>query len=140
MINLLRYNTADNAFDNILRGFLLRPMYPDGAQDIQIKLDVMEDDSKYVVNAVIPGAKKEDIHVAIDENQITISAEVKNATEIKDGEKLLCSERSFGKMSRVFTLAQEVDNESSTAKYNNGVLELTLQKKPETMTKQLLIN
>jgi len=140
MVNLLRYNPADDAFDDLFRGFMMRPVRMDGAPDIQIKLDVTEDDKNYSVHAEIPGVKKDDIHVTIDGNQIAISAEVKNEKEVKEGEKVLRSERYYGKVSRAFTLAQDVDEESSSAKYNDGVLELTLRKKTAAASKRLTIS
>ncbi len=140
MANLTRFNPVDDAFDDLFRGFLMRPVRMEGAPEVQIKLDVKEDDKSYVVHAEIPGVKKEDIHVSIDGNQVAISAEVKNEKEIKAGEKLLRSERYYGKVSRAFTLAQEVDEETSQAKYNDGVLELTLAKKTAPKAKRLAIN
>ena len=140
MVNLLRYNPADDAFDDLFRGFLMRPVRMESAQEMQIKLDVMEDDKNYTVHAEIPGVKKEDIHVTIDGNQVAISAEVKNEKEVKEGDKVLHSERYYGKVSRIFTVAQDIDNESAAAKYNNGVLELTLPKRAAAMSKRLTIS
>lgn len=140
MVNLIRYNPADEAFDDLFRGFLMRPVRMDGVPDIQIKLDVTEDDKNYSVHAEMPGVKKDDIHVTIDGNQVAISAEVKNEKEMKEGEKVLRSERYYGKVSRAFTVAQDVDEESSSAKYNDGVLELTLRKKAAAASKRLTIS
>jgi HSP20 family protein len=135
----LRYNPADNAFDDLFRGFFMRPVRFDGQQDIQIRLDVSEDDKAYSVHAEIPGVKKEDIHVNIDGSQVAISAEVKNEKEIKDGEKLLRSERYFGKVSRTFVLDQDVDEETAQAKYTDGVLELRLPKRSSAKAKSIAI-
>jgi HSP20 family protein len=140
MANLTRFNPVDDVFDDLFRGVLMRPVRVEGTQEVQIKLDVKEDDNSYTVHAEIPGVKKEDVHVSIDGNKVAISAEVKNEKEVKDGEKILRSERYFGKVSRVFTLAQDVDEDASTAKYNDGVLELTLVKKEAVKTKRLTIN
>lgn len=140
MVNLLRYNPAEDAFDDMFRGLLLRPVRMEGSQDIQIKLDVKEDDKAYTVHAEIPGVNKDDIHVAIDGNQVSLSAEIKNEKEIKDGEKVLRSERFYGKVSRVFTVANELDESQSQAKYNDGILELKLAKKAVTQAKRLAIN
>jgi HSP20 family protein len=110
--------------------FLMRPINFDGQQqEIQIKVDVNEDDKAYTVHADIPGVKKEDIQVTIDGNQIAISAEIKNEREVKDGEKTLRRERYYGKVSRDFSLTQDVDDGAAEAKYNNGVLELRLPKR-----------
>jgi HSP20 family protein len=140
MVNLLRYNPADDAFDDLFRGFLMRPVRMDGGNDIQIKLDVKENDKSYIVHAEIPGVKKEDIHVTIEGNQVAIGAEVKNEKDLKESGKVLRSERFFGKVSRAFTLAQDVDDDTSTAKYNDGVLDLTLPKKATALSKKLTIN
>jgi len=142
--NILRYNPADNAFDDLFRGFFMRPVrfparFDELQQDIQIKLDVSEDDKGYSVHAEIPGVKKEDIHVSIDGSQVTISAEVKNEKEIKEGEKLLRSERCFGKVSRAFVLDQDVDESTAQAKYADGVLELSLPKRASAKSKSIAV-
>jgi len=139
MANILRYSPADDAFDDLFRGFFMRPVRFEGQPEVQIKMDVNEDDKAYNVHAEIPGVRKEDIHVAIDGNQVSISAEVKNEKEVKEGEKVLRSERYYGKVSRAFTLGQDVDEAAAQAKYNNGVLELTLPKKKAMASKKLTI-
>ena len=78
MANLIRYNTVDNALDDLFQGFFMRPVRMEGASELQMKLDVSEDDKAYKVHAEIPGVKKEDIHVNIDGNQVGTSAEVKS--------------------------------------------------------------
>jgi HSP20 family protein len=135
----LRYSPTENAFDDLFRGFFMRPVRFEGQQDIQIKLDVSEDDKAYSVHAEIPGVKKEDIHVTIDGSQVAISAEVKNEKEVKEGEKLLRSERYFGKTSRIFVLDQDVDEATAQAKYTDGVLELRLPKRTSAKSKSIAI-
>lgn len=139
MANILRYNPADDAFDDLFRGFFMRPVRFEGQPDVQIKMDVSEDDKAYTVHAEIPGVSKEDIHVTIDGNQVAISAEVKNEKEVKEGEKVLRSERYYGKVSRAFTLGQDVDEAAAQAKYDNGVLELRLPKQAAAKAKRLNI-
>lgn len=139
MANILRYNPADDAFDDLFRGFFMRPVRFEGPQEVQIKLDVSEDEKAYTVHAEIPGVKKEDINVSIDGGQIAISAEVKNEKEIKDGGKVIRSERYYGKVSRAFALGQDVDEETAEAKYNDGILTLLLPKKAASKTKNLTI-
>jgi len=139
MANILRYNPADDAFDDLFRGFFMRPVRFEGQQEVQIKVDVSEDDKAYTVHAEIPGVKKEDIHVTIDGDQVAISAEVKNEKEVKEGEKILRSERYYGKVSRAFTLGQDVDDAAAEAKYNNGVLELRLPKRTSAKSRRLNI-
>ena len=140
MANLTRYNPVDDAFDDLFRGFFMRPVRVEGVPEVQIKMDVKEDDKAYTVHAEIPGVKKDDIHITIDGNQVAVSAEVKSEKEVKEGEKVLRSERYYGKVSRAFTLAQDVDEATAQAKYNNGVLELTLPKKAAAKSKRLTIS
>ena len=140
MANLTRYSPVDDAFDDLFRGFFMRPVRMEGTPDMQIKMDVKEDDKGYTVHAEIPGVKKDDIHVNIDGNQVSISAEVKNEKEVKEGEKVLRSERYYGKVSRAFTLGQDVDEGAAQAKYSDGLLELTLPKKAVTRAKRLTID
>ena len=129
--------------DDVFSRFMMRPpsLFREGVEiEPQIKMDVKEADGKYLVNAEIPGVNKEDIHVTIDGNRVSISAEVRQKKEAKEGERTVCCERSYGMASRSFTLADEVDQSQVQAKYNNGMLELTLPKKPGTSRKEISIS
>lgn len=142
MANISRYDPFDvtaEPFDDLFRGFFRPVRFEGQAQPMQIKMDVKENDKAYTVHADIPGVKKEDIHVTIDGNQVAISAEVKRVKEEKDGDKLLRSERYTGKVYRSFALGQDIDEGASVAKYNDGVLELTLPKKQAVASKKLTI-
>ena len=105
----------------------------------QIKMDVKEMAGEYRINAEIPGVKKDDIHVTIDGKRVSIRAEVKQEKEVKEGERLIRCERSYGMISRSFNLADEVDQSKVQAKYNNGILELTLPKNPGSVRKEISI-
>jgi HSP20 family protein len=142
MVNVTRFTPFDDSFDELLRGFFVRPMAFDGApQTTQaIRVDVRENDDAYVVHAEVPGVKKDDIHVTIDADQIAISAETRNERELKEGERVLRAERHYGKVYRAFTLGQPVDEDKAVARYADGVLELTLPKKAVASAKRLSIN
>ncbi len=119
---------------------LLRPWRFEAADRApQIRLDVSESDSSYVVKADIPGVRKEDIDVRIDGNQVTISAEIKQEKEEKSGSRVLRSERQVGFASRSFTLADSVDDAKADAKFENGVLKLTLPKRSPASQTRLAI-
>ncbi|HUW28270.1 MAG TPA: Hsp20/alpha crystallin family protein [Sulfuriferula sp.] len=142
MANINRYDPFDFAvepFDDLFRGFF-RPVRPGNAAAVQIKMDVKEDDQGYTVHADVPGVKKEDIHVTIDGNQVSLTAETKRETQDKDGEKLLRSERYYGKSYRSFTLGSDIDDAAAEAKYHDGVLELRLPKKAAASAKRLEIH
>lgn len=129
---------ADAGFDDIVRG-LFRPVRESRDAAVPIKVDVVEKGDAYVVHAEIPGVKREDIQVTIEGNQVTIHAEVKREGEQKDGERLLRSERYYGAVYRSFVLPVELDEAASEARYEGGVLELTLRKKPQIAGRKLTI-
>jgi HSP20 family protein len=142
MTDITRFSPFDDSFDELLRGFFVRPMAFDGAPQMAqaIRADVRENEEAYTVYAEIPGVKKEDIHVTIDADQVAISAETRNEREVKEGECVLRAERHYGKVYRAFTLGQSVDEDKAVAKYADGVLELTLPKKAAASARRLSIN
>ena len=134
----------DEAFDDLLRGFFVRPVSFEGGQTqhaapAQFRVEVSENEQSYVIRAEIPGVRKEDINISIDGDQVAISAEVKNEKEAKDGERVLRSERYYGKVQRAFALGQPVDENGAAAKYSDGILELTLPKKAATQARRIAI-
>lgn len=127
--------------DDVMDRFMMRPMWRDmEAAEPQIRMDVSESDRNYLVKAEIPGVKKDDIHITIDGNLVSISAEVKQEKEVKEGEKIIRCERCYGKSMRSFRLDQEVDQDKAQAKYTDGVLELTLPKKNGISHKELTVS
>lgn len=141
MANITRFTPFDDVFDDVLRGFFVRPVAVEGpvAGASQFRVDVTEENGTYTVRADIPGVRKDDIHISIDGDQVAISAEVKREKEVKDGERVLRSERCYGKVSRTFSLGQELDEAGASAKYADGVLELTLPKKAAPKAKRIAI-
>lgn len=139
MASIVRFNTLDTALDDLMRGFFVRPMNYESAVPEQLRVEVIENDSGYQVRAEIPGVKKDDINVAIDGNQVEISAEVKREKEARDGEKVLRSERYYGKVYRAFALGHDIDESATQARYADGILELTLPKKASAAAKRISI-
>jgi len=136
MANIVR---AD-PFDDFFRGFFVRPVdFGPQVDAPAVKVDVKEVPEAYSVHAELPGMKKEDIHVHIDGAVVSISAERKQEKEIKEGERVLRTERYFGKVSRSFQLGQEIDDARASAKFTDGVLELTLPKKAAPQSTRLTI-
>ena len=106
----------------------LRRFFQELPAEPTIKLDVSEDEKAYHVKAELPGVRKEDISVEIDGNQVSLMAEVRRETEEKKDEKVVHSERYYGKQFRSFTLARPIDRKAAEAKFVDGVLDLTLPK------------
>ena len=141
MANLARYNPLDDVFDDLFRGFLVRPVRYDGQPNTgaAFRVDVAENDKAYTLRAELPGVKKDDIHVTIDGDTVAVTAEVKSEKDVKNDERILRSERYAGKLYRAFTLGQPMDEGSATAKFADGVLELTLPKKAAVQAKRITI-
>ncbi len=136
MSNLIRRDPLDDFF----RGFFVRPVDFAGEKEAPVvKIDVKEQEKNYLVHAEVPGVKKEDIHVAIDGAVVSITAERREEKDVKEGERVLRSERYVGKVSRSFQLAQEIDEAQVSAKYTDGVLELVLPKKAATQARRITI-
>jgi HSP20 family protein len=139
MNHLTRYEPLVGRLDNLFNEFF-RPAYvwenAAASEPQPIRLDVKETPEAYTVSAEIPGVKKDEIHVEIEGNEVTISAETRR-DESKDGEKLLRVERYYGKTARRFALPQDLDDTRAQASFNNGVLELTLPKKAAVTGRKL---
>ena len=143
MSNIVRRDpyAIDDMLDDLFKGFFVRPVrYSGEMPEMQmIKMDVKEGERDYTIHAELPGVNKEDIHVTIDGNTVSINAEVKKASEEKEGDKVLRSERYHGKVYRSFSLGQDVDEAGAKAKFDKGVLELVLPKKAITAARKLAI-
>jgi len=140
MQNLISYDPrADTGFDELFRGFFKPVRLESAPTPVTIKMDVFETDNGYLVHSEMPGVKKEDIDVAIENNLVTITAEVKREWERKESDRMLRSERYFGNIYRSFTLPAELDESACEAKYDDGVLELKLVKKAAAPGKRLAI-
>ena len=137
---LTRFERLDDMFPEMVRRFM-RPAQMNLDAPGEIRVDVSETDKEYQVRAEIPGAKKEDIRISIDRNFVSISTEVKQEKEEKSGNgaRSLVKEMYYGSASRGFSLAQDVDETASVAKYEDGILKLTLPKRNEAASKTLAI-
>jgi HSP20 family protein len=141
MANVTRFDPFNDLVDDLFKGFLVRPVSYEGRSDVlpRVKVDVSESNGAYVVNADLPGVRKEDIQVSIDGSEVTLTAEVKREKETGKDERVLHSERVFGKVTRSFALPQEIDEAKAEAKFRDGVLELKLPKKAAAARKQISI-
>ena len=129
-----RLVTRNSLFDDFFRevpGFFVRPLHGDPLPET-IRLDVKEAGNSFVVSAEVPGVSKENIHVDIDGNEVSIRAEVKQEDAQTEDERVLRSERFFGAVARSISLPAEIDESASKARYEHGVLTLTLPKKIRT--------
>jgi HSP20 family protein len=137
MANITRFDPFSDYIDDVFRRALRPVRWELEDQPLQIKLDVAENDKSYTVKAEVPGVKKEDINVQVEGNQVSITAQSTREKDVKEGEKVIRSERYYGSLSRSFSLPFEVDQAGASAKYADGILELTLPKKSGSATKKL---
>ena len=128
MARLSVYDPFAEVFPEIFRGFLQQPARPQ-ADVAEIRIEVQENAQQYQVQAELPGVKKEDINVQVDGNRVSITAETRREAPPREGERLLRSERFYGAMARQFTLGTELDETAVQARFDNGLLMLTLPKK-----------
>ena len=141
MATITRLDPFNDLVDDLFKGFLLRPMYAEPrGETVRMKVDVLEKDGAYLVSAELPGVSREDVQVTIDGAQVTLAAEVKREKEVAANERVLHSERVYGKATRSFALPQEVDESTAEAKLRDGVLELTLPKKAAAARRQIAIS
>src|ERR1051325_1564472 len=122
MASIQRFDPFNDLVDDLFKGFLVRPLAFEGRADggVQLpraKVDVAEKNGAYLVTAELAGVKKEDINVSIDGAQVTLEAEVKREKEADKDERVLHTERVFGKVTRGFTLPQEIDEAKVEAKF-----------------------
>jgi HSP20 family protein len=139
MANITRYDPFEDLFKDFGKGFWVKPFAMPAETELTMKIDVTEDDKGFTVKADIPGVKKEDIQVDVDEDRISLRADAKREKEEKKGEKVVYSERSYGMVSRSFSLPAAVDAKGAKAEYKDGVLSLVLPKKSNGSAKRITI-
>ncbi|MBZ6067276.1 Hsp20/alpha crystallin family protein [Aeromonas schubertii] len=122
-----RASLFDDLFRDLASGFTVKPLHGDPLP-AQVKLDVKESDSLYTVLAELPGVRKEDIHLDIQGRVVTIRAEVRQHDSQEQEERLLRSERYYGSVARSFELPMDVTLDGVNARFDNGLLTLSLPK------------
>lgn len=133
-----RGSLFDDFFKDVAPAFYVRPLHGDPLP-ANIKVDIKETRDAYSVQAEMPGVAKEDIHVTVDGNVVSVRAEIKQEDVQQRDEKVLRSERYYGAVSRSFQLPVDVDETAAKAKVENGVLNLTLPKKRGGSSQRLLV-
>lgn len=131
----------DSLFDNFFTGFPMMVGKSDVSDSLRgMRVDIHENDSSYEVVADLPGIKKDDISVTLQNDVLTISATKETETEEKKRGKVIRKERSSGSYSRSFSVSHGIKQEDIKAKFEDGVLTLVVPKitaeeeKPGTRT------
>ena len=135
MFSMIPYKTnrnliANGLFDDFANDFF-RPFFEGGMTraNPQMRVDVREEDDKFVLEADMPGVSKDDLKVEVRDGVLTIAAEYKQESEDKgDDDRYVYRERRCGSVSRAFNV-EGIREEDITAEFRDGVLKLTLPKK-----------
>ena len=148
MTNLLvrRRNETMPWFDDMFsdfwdrRGLPAMPRYVETAMRGRALMDVVDKGDTYEVKVDMPGVKKEDIDVTVEGSRVAISAETKMEKEERNGDKVLHTERFAASYARAFELPAEVTEAGAEARYEDGVLTLTLLKRTPQGSKRLEVH
>ena len=129
----------ERLFDDSFDRFFGLPATTDAKGPRVPALDLTESDKAYTVKLEMPGVTKEDVHVSVDGRRVTVQAETKKDEEKREGDRVVYRERSVSSYSRSFTLPSEVDEGTSAARLDNGVLTLTLNKRAAPAARKLTV-
>lgn len=129
-MSILKYNHKDftpTTFNDVLDKFFNGSIQRAGMDSFTPKVDIIENEKAFELHVEVPGMKKEDFNIEINDNYLTVSGERKFSTE-KNEKDFYSIETRYGNFSRSFTLPENIDSAKINAKYNNGILELTIPK------------
>ena len=128
-------------FGDVFNGFFRAPVVHRSARKARIPLvDVAETNNAYQVKAELPGIRKEDLDVTVNDGVLTIKAERNDNQEQTENGQLIRREQSYGKFIRSLRLGANVDEETITAEYSDGVLHITLPKVKEVQPRKVKVS
>jgi HSP20 family protein len=140
-------DSFNSLVDELFADFFHRANVPAARQTTatavsRARMDVLDRGGNYEVKVDLPGIRKDDIHVGIEGARVSINAESKDSSETKNGtngDKILYSERYTTSYARSFELPAEVTEEGADARFEDGVLTLSLPKRAPTVSKRLAV-
>jgi len=128
--NPIAFSSVASLIDDVLKG----DFYTDRTAGFLPAVNISENKENFAIELSVPGFKKEDFDVKVNENELTVSAEYK--TENTETEKNFTKkEFSFSSFKRSFTLPETANTESIEGKYEAGILRLVIAKKEENKAK-----
>ncbi len=145
MTLITRREPLGSVFDEFFSDFFNRAGWSVPARTAELpaavraRMDVIDKGDKYAVAVDLPGVRKEDIQVSVDGARVAITAENKSERDVKNGSKVLHTERFATSYARSFELPAEVTEEGADAAFENGVLHLTLPKRAQVVSKRLTV-
>lgn len=139
-MSLIRYNTNEYVpatFSSLIDRFFNDTLTRSGGSSFQPRVDIVENDKAFELHVAAPGMNKEDFQIEMNDNFLTVSGERKFTNEKKDA-NWHSIETQYGSFSRSFSLPENVDSTKIVAKYNNGILEVTIPKDEKKALKQTI--
>jgi len=129
-----------DAMNTLLQDSFVRPgAAPGGGALAALPLDVHETDAEFVIKASLPGVKPEEVQITVHGDTVTIRGETKTEEE-KKGQTWHLRERRQGSFQRSVSLATPIDSDKAQARFEHGVLNLTLPKSEKARPKQIKVN
>lgn len=145
-MSLIKYNSVVNdyvptSFNNLIDRFFSDVARNGGSSHSFVpKVDIVENETAYELHVAVPGMNKEDFKIDLKDNYLTISGERKFTNEKKEA-NFHSVETQYGSFSRSFALPDNVDASKISAKYNNGILEVTVPKdEKKTLKTSIKVN
>jgi HSP20 family protein len=146
-MSIVRYNSTLNdfvptSFSNLIDRFFNETASRSGgsAYSFVPRVDIVENDKAFELHVAVPGMNKEDFKIDLNDNYLTISGERKFTKE-QNEKNFRSVETQFGTFSRSFSLPENVDAANISAKYNNGILEVTVPKdEKKTLKTSIKVN
>jgi HSP20 family protein len=139
-MSVIRYNANDfvpTTFSSLVDKFFNDSLTRSGGSSFIPKVDIVETAEAFEVQLAVPGLTKEDFNIELNDNYLTVSGERKFSNEKKE-KNYHAIETHYGTFSRSFSLPENVDATKISAKYNNGILELTIPKDEKKALKQTI--
>ncbi|MFC2119801.1 Hsp20/alpha crystallin family protein [Bacteroidota bacterium] len=127
---------AETGFDKILNEFTNNVEFPFKSFP---RVDVIDNEKSIRLIAELPGVKKEDVKILLENGLLNVSGEKKNEIETSEEINVLRNERLFGKFERKFKLPEDINPDKITAKFENGLLKISIDKLVPEKPKEIII-
>ncbi len=144
-MTLVRYNpkrvvsSVDRDFDTVFDSFFKAPVFRSEYNcDFMPRIDIVEEKDSISLQIELPGMKKDEIKVVVEDGALTVSGERKQETRDEDTNYIRV-ERDHGSFSRSFTLPENIDSERVSAEYKDGLLHITMQKTEKAKPKEIAV-
>ncbi len=135
--------SLSDAFNSLLRESFVRPGTGGGPGQVQavaaLPLDLVETENEFIVKASLPGVKPDDVQITVHSDTLTIRGTLKSEEE-KKGDHWHLRERRSGAFQRTVSLSTPIDSDRANAKFEHGVLTLSLPKAEQAKPKQIKID